>query len=323
MKNSTKTGLAIIFAVIVFGGSGVISSVFAKGNNKIKNMLQRDFEIKTTEINESFTDIKLEEMDMGFYIRKADDGKCRVVSPERTDGSVYHAVEVVNDELCVIRHDSAGIFDSVSVFNVENMVEIYLPEGEYGKLTAKNGSGRIEVDEGYVFESANLKNTSGRIEMHSDVKGELTADNTSGRIKIENVNPEKLVANSTSGRVVLTNVKSDDVYAKSTSGRTVLNNVTARDIEVKATSGKIELNDVIAENKLDAENSSGGVTLNRCDAEKINIRTTSGSVKGCVLSDKIFNTKTTSGSVHLPRSVIGGECDIHTTSGSIKIEIEN
>jgi DUF4097 and DUF4098 domain-containing protein YvlB len=52
------------------------------------------------------------------------------------------------------------------------------------------------------------------------------------------------------------------------------------------------------------------------------LKTTSGSVKGSLLTPKIFYTDTTSGSVDVPRSTEGGLCEIQTTSGSIRITIE-
>lgn len=128
-------------------------------------------------------------------------------------------------------------------------------------------------------------------------------ESTSGRVTIENASPETLTAKSSSGRIVLSHIRSGEITAKSTAG-------------------EIELTDVIAEKSLYARNISGGVALDRCDGGTIKIETTSGSVKGTVLSDKIFIADSTSGSVEVPRSSVGEECEITTTSGSIDIEIK-
>ena len=42
-------------------------------------------------------------------------------------------------------------------------VEIYLPEREYGALTLCSTAGSIQVDEGFLFESASLESVSGSI----------------------------------------------------------------------------------------------------------------------------------------------------------------
>ena len=78
---------------------------------------------------------------------------------------------------------------------------------------------------------------------------------------------------------------------------------------------------MIAEKTLYARSTSGGVALEDCDGGAIRLESTSGSVKGTLLSDKIFITDSTSGSVNIPRSSAGGECEITTTSGSIEIRI--
>ena len=79
---------------------------------------------------------------------------------------------------------------------------------------------------------------------------------------------------------------------------------------------------MIADEKLSAESTSGGVELDGCDGGAIYIETSSGSVKGTLLSDKIFITDTSSGRVDVPRSSVGGECEIITTSGNIVIKIK-
>ena len=83
----------------------------------------------------------------------------------------------------------------------------------------------------------------------------------------------------------------------------------------------MELTDVIAEKDLFVKNTSGSVNLDGCDAGGISIETTSGAVKGTLLTDKIFMASSSSGRVEIPRSNLGGDCEITTTSGSIRIEI--
>lgn len=258
------------------------------------------FETKSFDINERFSDIEIEDVECGIKIQRSPDNRCRVICPMRADGSVYRTAEVNSGVLRIERHDKGKLFSFFSLPSAD--IEVYLPEGEYGKLTAYSTSGKITVDEGLCFESVRLESVSGSIETYSDVKDELRAESTSGRVTVENASPEKLTAKSKSGRVALSHIRSDD-------------------ISVSSVSGKIELTDVIAAFSLYAENVSGGAELDGCDADKIKIESTSGSVKGTLLSDKIFTARSASGSVDVPRSASGGECEISTTSGSIRIEI--
>lgn len=57
------------------------------------------------------------------------------------------------------------------------------------------------------------------------------------------------------------------------------------------------------------------------DAAEIYVRTSTGSVKGTLLSEKVFITETSTGSVSVPKTVTGGKCEIRTSTGDIQIEI--
>ena len=301
MNNSNKI---LLNAAIIFTAAGVLLGLadMASGKKELWGVGNMAFETKSYEINERFSDIEVEDVECGIKIQCSPDNRCRVICPVRADGSVYRTAEVNNGVLRIERHDKGKLFSFFSLPPAD--IEVYLPEGEYGKLTAYSTSGRIAVDEGLSFESARLESVSGSIEMYSDVKDNLRAESTSGRVTVENASPEKLTAKSKSGSVSLSRIRSDD-------------------IDASTVSGKIELCDVIASSNLNAESVSGSVELDRCDADKIKIESTSGSVKGTLLSDKTFTVRSSTGSVDIPRSASGGECEISTTSGSIKIEINS
>ena len=58
------------------------------------------------------------------------------------------------------------------------------------------------------------------------------------------------------------------------------------------------------------------------DADSILIKTSTGNVKGTLLSEKVFSAESDTGRVSIPKSYSGGECDISTSTGDIKIEIK-
>lgn len=295
----------VICAAILLAAAGVflILTAMAMGKGNWKELKTVGYEEKTFPVSGKVNDIQISDSENSVKILPSGDGTCKVLCPERTDGSVYHTVEVRDGVLSVQRHDERKLFQFIGVnFNIGS-VEVYLPEGEYGALTASSTAGSISVADGFTFESASLKSTSGSVRMFSQVKKELKAESTSGRVTIENASSETLSAKSSSGRIVLSHIRSGEITAK-------------------ATAGKIELTDVIAEKNLHAKSVSGGVALEGCDGGTIRIESTSGSVKGTILSDKIFITDSKSGSVKIPRSAPGGECEITTTSGSIAIEIK-
>ena len=293
--NRILIGTALLLAVA--GGLVVVAA--ASGNMDMKGM---SYDMKRFEVGDAFSDIRIEDAECSVRILRATDGECRVVCPEKRDGSIYHTVAVSDGVLCVQRHDSRKWYQYIGISLGAPEVAVYLPERAYGELALQTVSGDIQVDDGFTFESARLLSTSGSIRMLSDAQKALHANSTSGRITVENAAPEALAAESVSGRVVLSHIRSGEISARTTSGR-------------------IELTDAIAEGGLYARSVSGGVALDGCDGGDIRIETTSGSVKGTLLSDKMFTADSTSGSVKVPRSAAGGACEISTTSGSIAIEI--
>ena len=93
-------------------------------------------------------------------------------------------------------------------------------------------------------------------------------------------------------------------------------------LAVSTVSGRIEVAEGLRFEEVSLESVSGSVNLDGCDAGRISIETTSGAVKGTLLTDKIFMASSSSGRVEIPRSNLGGDCEITTTSGSIRIEFE-
>lgn len=302
MKHAKKIVISVAFLLVAVGGL-MMAAAAVKGDFDVDNMKEQSYEMKTFEVTEAFSDIHVEDAECNVRILRAADGKCKVIYPEKQDGSIYHTVTVSDGVLSVRRYDKRKWYQYIGISFDAPDVEVYLPEKVYGQLSARSMSGSIRVDDGFTFESAGLESTSGSVQMFSAVTKELKAETASGRITVENASPETLAVKSSSGAIVLSHIRSGEVTAKSTSG-------------------KMELTDVVAEKNLYAKSVSGGVALDGCDGGKIKLETTSGSVRGTILSDKIFITDSTSGSVKVPRSSVGGECEITTTSGSIDIEIK-
>ena len=301
MRNAKRIAISAALLLVAVGGF-MIAAAAVKGNFDLEKMKGLSYEMKTFEVKEAFSDIHIENTECNVRILRTADGECKVVCPDKQDGSIYHTVTVGGSVLSVQRHDRRKWYQYIGISFGTPDVEVYLSEEEYGKLACHSISGSIQVDDGFTFENTSLESTSGSVRMFSGVKKELKAESTSGRVTIENASPETLAAKSISGRVVLSHIRSGEIVVRSTSGR-------------------IELTDVIAGKSMYVKSTSGGVALDGCDGGSIRIETTSGSVKGTVLSDKTFLADSTSGSVRVPSSSVGGECAINTTSGSIAIEI--
>jgi hypothetical protein len=54
----------------------------------------------------------------------------------------------------------------------------------------------------------------------------------------------------------------------------------------------------------------------------MNIETSTGSVKGTILTPKIFMIRSDTGKINVPETTTGGICRIRTSTGNISITIK-
>ncbi len=248
---------------------------------------------------ESVREISVNCSECDVVLLPGGEGECRVVCRE-TD-RITHEVKLSGGKLTVERKTS-GFGSSWNLTNIPLNVTVYLPQGEYETLAVKTSSGSISIAEEFSFTDVSLESSSGAILINAAVAGELHTVSSSGDQYIGAVSPHSVAAQSSSGNIELGEGQPGSV-------------------SMKASSGNVRLFGVVA-GTLDVETSSGDVTLTRCDAGRIGIRTSSGDITGSLTSAKDFRSDTSSGSVSLPPSGGTDVCELHTSSGDIRITLE-
>ena len=152
----------------------------------------------------------------------------------------------------------------------------------------------------------------------------ITVETTTGEINLTRVTGSSLDAHAGTGDIEVTNSEiAGQIIAESTTGEMTLTRVTCDGLDTQTTSGRIELTDTTATGHIRAKTNSGGIRLVRADAATLSLKTTSGSVAGSLRTPKVIYAHSTSGSVNVPRFTEGGLCEIETTSGSIRITVED
>ena len=81
------------------------------------------------------------------------------------------------------------------------------------------------------------------------------------------------------------------------------------------------MKNVVASEGFIIERGTGDVSFDSCDAAEIFVETSTGDVKGNLLSDKVFIAKSDTGKVNVPKTVLGGRCEIKTDTGNITLSI--
>lgn len=237
--------------------------------------------------------------------------------------NITYTLSVENGVLTLTQIDQRAWQDYIGLSITHPQATLYLTQTELTALTVQTHSENINVAEGFHFETAALETTSGNIDFHADVRGELHVQTTSGNLSIGNANAKTITAATTSGNLSISSIcAAGSIDLSTSSGKTKLSGVACRRIESACSSGGMEFSALTATERLFVKTSSGSVRLNGCDAGELEIKTSSGSVVGTLLSEKVFIAKTSSGDISVPQTTSGGACKITTSSGDIKITLE-
>lgn len=294
--------IAILVAVLCVGiGLLLVLGAMVATGFDFGRMNTLHFVTNTYTVHDTFTNISIKDAECDVRLVLTEGGTCTVEC--RESDKIYNTVAVENGTLTVRRVDSRRWYEHIGVYWWGKMeVTVYLPQAEYNSLSAVSVSGNVEIPEGFSFQKAEARSTSGSVRFAAAVEGDLYVKTVSGSVRVEGAAPKTLTVQSTSGRLTLTDV-------------------TCQSMEAESTSGSIVFSDTLASGHMRIKSVSGAVELRRCDADTLWIKTTSGRVWGTLLTEKIFITNTTSGRVNVPQSASGGKCEVKTTSGSIEFKI--
>lgn len=318
MKKSKKAALIVSAALIVLGGVLYAGAAAFTGFD-FSVLETASLTRKEYEVNESFNDISIDAKDCSVPFRYSDDGKCRIVCGENEN--ITHTVEVKDNVLNITRNDSRKWYMMIGISLKQYDITVYLPEKTYGALLFESGSGDISVPEDFGFSSGDIRTGSGNVAVSAVFDGNFSVETSSGDVKIKKLSADVIDINTVSGEIDVSEVTAaQTVNIESASGDTGLSEANAKNISAQSSSGGIKFDGVKAAGEIRAESRSGDVSLDKSDADSIYIKTNSGDVSGSLLTPKIYNAETGSGTVKLPRSEEGGTCDIVTGSGDIDFD---
>lgn len=313
MKKFIKVLVIIVIVLVVLAVGGFVT-LLALSDWNLANLKYQNNDYT---IEEDFSSVKIDVRSTDINILPSTDGKCKVVCFE--DNLYTHSVKVEDGCLVIGCEFKTKVFFSYK----ESVVTLYLPQKVYNSLDIKATSGDVEIANMQAKE-CNINVTSGDIEVDKLVSDKLYSDGFSGDIDVSNTQVNSSIyIERHSGDIEVSSIKCFGNFDMATiSGNMSLDNVVANNLTTKATSGEIELDVVLVSNELIIEATSGDVEFSKLDAtNKINITTTSGDVSGTLLSDKIFAVKSSSGKTDIPMTTSGGVCMVSTTSGDIVIKI--
>ena len=319
MKTSTKIWLIVASLLVLIGGILFIWG-FSMLNWNFKNLSSNKFQSIEYETNLEFENISInvDTSDVKFVLSTND--KCKVVCYEQQN--INHTVKFDNNTLTIERVDNRKWYEYINFGFKNQAITVYLPKTIYNNLYIEGHTGDIEIPKDFTFNSVNIIISTGDVECYANATESMIVKASTGDIDLLGVTVGSLDLSVSTGEINLFNtICNGDALIRVSTGETEINNLTCNNFSSNGATGDIELNSVIANGKLTIKRTTGDVKLNRSDASEINITTSTGSVKGSLLSGKVFIVNTDTGHKRVPNTVTGGICEISTDTGDVIISL--
>lgn len=301
MSKKTTIWLIIAVSLVLFG-----SAIFVGGMTMIKwdfRKLSTDrYETNHHEIDEKYTNISIEADTTDIVFEYSENTKTLVACYE--ENKMKHSVTVSDGTLYIKVEDGRKWYEHIGIHFGTPKVTVCIPQGEYGTLEIMGSTGDVKLPRDFKFESVNIKESTGDIQLEDGFAGMVKISVTTGDVNISNL------------------ICEGDISVKVSTGKTSITDVKCQNLVTDGSTGEVMLKKAIAAETFSIERSTGDIKLDGCDAAEILIKTNTGDVKGSLLSDKLFSTHTNTGKVNVPKTDTGGRCEIRTNTGDIKIEIK-
>lgn len=306
-------------SLLVIAGLIVLAKVTA-GNRNFTKLDIVEYDTVTYEVGEQFASISVDSYisDISFIPCDGDFAKVVCYKPRNSD----YSVDVNGDNLFIT--ENYDYKDNIRFFNFKNpTISVYMPQNDYKSLIISSKTGDTYIPGDFDFESVNITATTGDVKCMACASDKIKIALSTGDITVERTNSEEMELSVTTGSIDIMSVKcTGDLKVNVRTGRSKLSSVKCQNFISKGNTGDINLKDVIAEDMFYIERSTGDVIFEACDAHGITVTTSTGSVRGTLLSEKLFIAKSNTGSVKVPQTVTGGNCDIKTKTGDIKISLQ-
>ncbi len=302
MNKTTKIWL-IIASSLLFTGLIIFGTVMSLLNWDFTKLSTAKYQTTTHEVTEDFTNISInvDTSDIEFFYTT--DSKITVTTTEYENST--HSIKVEDGTLKIEATDTRKWYEHITLFSFQSpKVSVYLPFGNYEKLSIISDTGDVKTPNDLNFSSIDIRSDTGDVTNYASAIDYIKIKTSTGDVKLEKISTNEITIIVSTG----------DVKAKDVACKTFTSN---------GSTGDISLINLIARENLTIFRSTGDVEFHKCDAENIEVKTDTGDVEGSFVSSKIFTTKTSTGDVDVPRTTSGGICKITTSTGDIEIDIRS
>lgn len=320
MNKRTKIPLVIAACLVLTGCVilGVVMTILKWDFTKLSIV---KYETNDYEISEDYKNISIVTNTADILFLPSENAKSSVVCHEHKN--MKHSVTVRDGTLVIEVVNNIKWYENIGINFETPKITVYIPQGEYGILSVKSSTSGVEIPKNFKFESIDISVSTGNVTNYAGAFKDIKIKTTTGSIRAEDIFANSLELSVSTGKVTASNITCEaDVTVGVSTGKANLSNITCKKLISSGSTGDFYLNNVIAAEKFSVKRTTGDVKFDGCDAAEIFIETDTGSVKGSLLTEKVFITETDTGSIDVPKAVTGGKCEINTDTGNIKITVK-
>ncbi len=319
MNKRTKIWLISATSLIIIG-LAILISVMTVCNWDFTILNNVSYETNTYQFTDSFEDISINTKTADISFLLTNDKKCKVVCLE--EANMKHSVYVKDGALSMTAKSTKKWYEYIGINFSNAKLTVYLPKHKYKSLFIKEITGDIEIPADLNFKNIDISTDTGSVTNLANVSEDIKIKTSTGKINIKNSSANTVDLSVSTGKITVDKLNcKKDLKIKVSTGSTNLSNINCKNFISSGDTGKISLKDVIATEKFSIIRSTGNINFLGCDASEIFVKTDTGNVSGTLLTDKVFITESDTGSINVPKTIIGGKCEITTDTGNIKIKI--
>lgn len=319
MSKTVKIWL-VTAAALVAAGSILFAGVMAAYDWDFTKLSTVTYVNNTYRAKGKFDKISINEATTEIEFAPTEDKVCSIVCLEAE--KVRHTAAVQNGTLIIDTIDTRKWYEHIGIQIGTPKMTVYLPQNEYTSLFIETDTGDITIPKEFSFDTIKIHGDTSDVDCFASVLNDIEIDLSIGSINIDTITAGRLNLITNTGGIKVGSVTvKNDIDIETDTGAVKLTDTSCADIAAKSDTGAVTLKNVAAAGSLSVKSDTGDVSFENSDAAQIFVKTSTGDVTGTIVSEKVFITKTDTGSVDVPGTASGGKCEINTDTGDIKIKI--
>ena len=231
--NKTVKIWSVVGAILVVLGMILFASVMAIYDWDFAKLSTDKYVTNTYTAKGEFDKISINVSTAEIKFALTEDEECRIVCFETEN--VTHSVTVQNNTLIIDTRDSRKWYEHIGIFLEAPQMTIYLPQNEYTSLFIETNTGDITIPKDFsiktlkidgdtsdvecfasVFDTIEVKVSTGNINVDTIVAGELNLTTDTGNVKLENSDATQISVETSTGDVTGT-LLSEKIFITETS----------------------------------------------------------------------------------------------------------